>query len=171
MTMEQAIHLNAVADPQAAKAKLVIDALAGDRDLTPAELGLLDEVARVPGVQAARDARFARQHAARVALAQEQERQREADRVERVTFRRSKWNAAHPALRAGHVVGEEIATGKLKPTFPGVLIRFGELIADPRETLLTRRRRDGLGWAERTERAPPVTFEPSGYEHDDPVAE
>jgi hypothetical protein len=168
MTMEQAIHLNAVADPQAAKAKLVIDALAGDRDLTPAELGLLDEVARVPGVKAARDARFTRQHAARVAVAQAAEAEREAARTERIETRRAKWREASAFTRACHVLAERVRAdspnGKL-------LLMLAELVADPNSTLLTRKRY-ALGKAlPREERAPPLTFEPNGNEFDDPIGD
>lgn len=160
-----------ISDPQAAKVALVLDALARDADLSTAEHALLDELARVPEVQAAVAQRDHRMHWRRVEAARAIEAQREAGRAERVEERRAAWRAAPELVRVLHVAAERVRgdsqNGKL------LLMLAGLLEAGPNATLLTRGGVDEFGEKrERVERAPPLTFEPTGtHQFDDPVNE
>jgi hypothetical protein len=158
----------AVPNPQETKIALVLDALSRDGELSVGELALLDELGRVPEIRAAVAERESRQHWARVEAARAVEAQREADRAERVEARRAQWRAADPLVRACHVLAERLHPDRQAK----ILLQLAELVTNPRETLLTKKRYELGKSVPREERAPPLSFEPTGRdEFDDPITE
>ena len=149
----------ATTDPRDAKVSLVLDVLSRDGQLTAAEVALLEEVGRVPEVREASAKRDQRVHLARVTAARAIEAERQSERTIRVEARRQKWREASVFVRALFVVAERLGEGS---QIGKAFVMLAELLLRPKLTLQTR---GG------DERPPPVRFEPSGFEHDDPVTE